>query len=92
MNLLELTKGTHPRGLIELQNPSLSITLTGAIEISRFGLTPNLRHTYTDKTSLKADREDWGEGAGPTAPGVTAPRPNRTGGSSAENHKIHAKT
>ena len=27
-------------GLIELQNPSLGITLTGAIEISRFGLTP----------------------------------------------------
>ena len=25
--------------LIELQNPSLGITLTGAIEISRFGLT-----------------------------------------------------
>ena len=29
-----------PGGLIELQNPSLGITLTGAIEISRFGLTP----------------------------------------------------
>ena len=27
-------------GLIELQIPSLGITLTGAIEISRFGLTP----------------------------------------------------
>ena len=47
---------------------------------------------HTDKTILKADREDWGEGARPTAPGGTAPRPNGTGGSSAENHKIHAKT
>ena len=46
----------------------------------------------TDKTSLKADREDWGEGVRPTAPGGTAPRPNGTGGSSAENHKNHAKT
>ena len=50
------------------------------------------KNAYTDKTSLKADREDWGEGARPTAPGGTAPRPNGTGGSSAENHKIHAKT
>ena len=44
MNLLELIKGTptptRPGALIELQNPSLRITLAGAIEISRLGLTP----------------------------------------------------
>ena len=45
MNLLELIKGTPtptrpPGGLIELQNLSLRITLAGAIEISRLGLTP----------------------------------------------------
>ena len=34
------TAAPAPGGLIELQNPSLGITLTGAIEISRFGLTP----------------------------------------------------
>ena len=51
----------------------------------------------TDKTSLKADREDWGEGegdfeltlkaklAGTTAPGISGDI--GTGGSSATNHK-----
>ena len=49
----------------------------------------------TDKTSLKADREDWGEGegditlkaklAGTTAPGSSGDI--GTGGSSATNHK-----
>ena len=34
----------------------------------------------TDKTSLKADREDWGEGARRTAPGGTAPRRTAPGG------------
>ena len=50
-----------PGGLIELENPSDGITHAGAVEISRFGNTPQ---PPTYKTSLKADKEFGGCGFG----------------------------